>query len=173
MRKFKLGAVALALALTTALPVEVPYTAGLIGTPAAEAGVLGSIKGAAKKVGGAAKDVGKVYKNFATDTAKHVKRSAPTIGRKVSGAAKTVGRNAKLWGKHAATGAGDIGKAAGKGVVKGIVAIQKPFTGFDGKFNPPGLGPNLKQPLPKPPNAGAGSWGGNAGRSAVAHRHRR
>lgn len=173
MRKIKLGAIALALTLTTALPINVPYTAGLIGAPAAQAGVWGSIKGAAKKVGGAAKDVGKVYKNFATDTARHAKRAAPTIGRKLSGAAKTVGRNAKLWGKHAATGAGKIGKAAGKGFVKGLVAVQKPLTGFDGRFNPPGLGPNLNKNLPRPPNGGPGSWGGNFGRSAIARQHRR
>lgn len=41
MRKIKLGAIALALTLTTALPINVPYTAGLIGAPGAQAGVWG------------------------------------------------------------------------------------------------------------------------------------
>lgn len=97
MRKIKLGAIALALALSTALPVEVPYTASLIGIPTAEAGVLGSIKGAAKKVGG------------------KVKGAAKTVGRGVVRAAKS--EQVRLAGqtvKGLGIGAKEVGKMYGK-----------------------------------------------------------
>ena len=122
MSKFKIGAIALALTLTTALPINVPYTAGLIGAPAAQAGILGKIKGAVKAVGseaknavgiyakgaknaaviagGKAKAVGGVYKKFATDTAKAAKNAGKIVGvdkaaKKVGGVAKDIGRAAK------------------------------------------------------------------------------
>jgi hypothetical protein len=57
MSKIKLGAIALALSLSAALPVDVPYAGGLFGVPTAQAGVLSTIKSGAKKVGSAAKVV--------------------------------------------------------------------------------------------------------------------
>lgn len=91
MRKITLGAIALALTVAPALPVEIPYTGGLVGSPAVEAGVLGSIKGAArkvgrgvaKKVGGAAKKVGGAAKTAVRTTGRAtdaVLRTANGVG---------------------------------------------------------------------------------------------
>jgi hypothetical protein len=115
MRKIKLGAIALALALATALPVEVPYTAGLIGAPPANALAWDYIKAGAKKVG------------------KATKRAAKKAGGAVY---RTVDR--------------------------GLGAIQD---AINKRYVPK---PAIGHPLPKPPNGGPGSWGGNAGRSAIA-----
>lgn len=144
MRKIKLGAMALALALATALPLEVPYTAGLIGTPAAEAGVLSSIKGAAKKVGGAAK----------------------TVGRGVKRVVKSEG--VQLFGQAFKGGVKEFGKMSGRAAKKSASTAWSGIKRLDviwkgNKFEPPSLGPDLKKPLPKHP-IGAGAWGGNAGR---------
>jgi hypothetical protein len=128
----------------------------VIGTPAAEAGVISSIKGAAKKVGG------------------KVKGAAVAVGSNVKEAAGV----AKQTIKHDAPYVGRALKRAGRA---GIIAVTLPYQigkvikhcGFPCKFSPPGLRPDVGKPLPKPPNDGPGSWGGNAGKSAVVRQHRR
>jgi hypothetical protein len=151
----KLGAIAVALSLSAAMPVEVPYAAGLIGAPAAQAGVWGSVKSGAKAVGGAAKAVGSEYKRVASDTARHAKRALQ------NDRVQLFGRVNKELGKGIGRGVKNVGKGVG-------IVLATPFTyavcGDVGrcKFNPPGLGPNLNKPLPKPPAGGPGSWGGNA-----------
>ncbi|MEZ5787313.1 MAG: hypothetical protein R3D62_12795 [Xanthobacteraceae bacterium] len=152
MRKIKLGAIAVALALTTALPVDVPYTAGLIGTPVAQAGLLKNIKLGVKSVGrkakGAAIAVGSNVKEAAGVAKQTIKHDAPYVGRAIKKGAKAVGRGYLAFGK----------------AVNDALGV---------KFEPPGLPPNLNKPLPKPPNGGPGSWGGNTGKSALARTHRR
>jgi hypothetical protein len=141
MSKFKLGAIALALTLTTALPINVPYTAGLIGAPAAQAGILGKIKGAVKAVGseaknavglyaksaknaaviagGKAKAVGGVYKDFAKDTVKAAKNAGKIIGvdkaaKKIGGGIKNAAQVAKQTVAHDAPNVGRALKGAGR-----------------------------------------------------------
>lgn len=149
MRKIKLGAIAVALALATALPVEVPYTAGLIGTPAAEAGLLKNIKlgvkSAGRKAKGAVVAVGSNVKEAAGVAKQTIRHDAPYVGRGIKKGASTA------WG--------------------GIKRLDVIWKG--NKFEPPGLRPKLNKPLPKPSNGGPGSWGGNAGKSAMTRQHRR
>lgn len=167
MFKLKLGAVALAFALSTALPVEIPYTAGLVGATAAQAGIFGKIKGAVKTVGSEAK-------KFATDTAKHAKTSAKIVGGKAKNAAKAVGSEvknaAKVAGQTIKHDAPIIGGAIKRGTVAVVQAPAKGFcalAGCETDFKGPAIPPNLNKPLPKPPAGRPGSWGGNAGKSAM------
>lgn len=120
MRKIKLGAIALALALATALPVDVPYTAGLIGAPSANALAWDYIKAGAKKVG------------------KYTKRAAKKAGGAVY-----------------------------HGVDHGFGAV---LDAINNKYVPK---PAVGRPLPKPPAGGPGSWGGNAGKSAIVRQNGR
>lgn len=102
MFKLKLGAVALAFALTAVMPAELPYTGGLIGAPAAQAGILGKIKGAVTTVGSEAK-------KFATDTAK----AAKNAGKIAGGKAKAVGGEYKKFAKDTVKAAKNAGKIVG------------------------------------------------------------
>ena len=119
MRKIKLGAIAVALTVATALPVEIPYSAGLVGAPAVEAGVISSIKGAAKKVGGAAKTVGGTVRKGAGSVIRNKKigglpvsrKGLKAFGRAVKSSAKVVGRTAKKGAKVVGKGLARVGRA--------------------------------------------------------------
>lgn len=176
MFKLKLGAVALAFALTAVMPAELPYTGGLIGAPAAQAGILGKIKGAVKTVGSEAgkfaKDTAKAAKNagkiaggkvktvgseagkFAKDTAKAAKNAGKIVG--VDRAAKKVGAVAKDIGGNIGHTIKEDGKAIGRGakaVGKGIVGMGSCLTGGLGcKFEPPTVPrrPTTNKPNPVP-----------------------
>jgi hypothetical protein len=139
MNKLKLGAIALALSFATALPVEVPYSGGLLGAPAAQAGVWDSIKSGVKKVGGAIDRATKLGEP----------RRYSSFGFLVTEVSKTIGRGMK----NVVTAPYRAGKFIATG-------------GF--KFRPPGPAPNLNRPLPKPPAGQPGSWGGGAPKSLTA-----
>jgi hypothetical protein len=131
MIKIKLGAAALALFAATALPVESSLTGDLFGTPIAEAGFFGKVKGAAKSVGGAAKSVG---------------RSAVESGKLAGQVGKGMGLAAKELGTS-------VGRGAKTAVTAPIKAIQDAA-----RFDPPGL-PFDRLP-PKPAAGQPGAWGG-------------
>lgn len=148
MRKLKLGAMALALALTTALPVDVPYTAGLIGTPVAEAGVISSIKGAAKKVGSAAKKVGSGVKTVGKGVARTAKPPLTAKGwRAIGGAAKMAARATGRTVKTVVTKVGHGVKVGAQTTWGGIKRVGGVLV-HPAKFHPPGLPPR-KDVVPK------------------------
>ncbi len=87
----------LLLAAVAGLFIALPSPGVAPGSGEAQAGVIGSVVNAGRKVGGHIKDTGKA------------------IGREAKGTAKIIGKGAKDWGTSAASGAKSIGKAIGKG----------------------------------------------------------
>lgn len=149
MRKIKIGAIAVALALSTALPVEIPYTAGLIGTPAAEAGVLSSIKGAAKKVESAAKKVGGGVKTVGKEIVRTSKAPLTPKGwRAIGGAVKT---GVRATGRTVKTVATKVGHGVKVGAQKTWSGIKRVANAIPrAKFNPGGRPIKV---TPRPPTA--------------------
>lgn len=145
MSKIKLGAAALALLASTALPVETPIGGDLFGAPAAQAGVWGKVKGAAKKVGGTGKYVGKSVGGMAKEAGKlgweGVKGYGHIVGGGTGAAVTSVGKGAK---------------AAWNGLDRGLGAIQEKI---HDKYTPKPA-PLVGKPLPKPSAGKPGSWGG-------------
>lgn len=56
MSEYKLGAITVALTLARVLPVDIPFGAGLTGTPPIHAAFINAIKGAANAVSGNVRD---------------------------------------------------------------------------------------------------------------------
>lgn len=144
MNKIKLGSAALVLLASTALPAERSLTGDLFGTPVAEAGFFGKVKGAAKSVGGAAKAVG---------------RSAVESGKLAGQVGKGMGLAAKELGTS-------VGSGAKTAVTAPVKAVQD-----TAKFEPPGRRPDALSPKPAAGQPGAwggkvdaGTWGGNGRR---------
>jgi hypothetical protein len=154
MTKMKLSAIVLALSLT-ALPVDLPYSGGLLGAPPAQAGVWDSVKGAAKKAGGAAKAIG----NSAVGMGKDLGKKA---GGLVFQAWLDYGRiSGTVIGKPVYHGA----LAVGRGLNRAHDAVLDKFKDkFVGKAPPEPIG----KPLPKPPAGQPGSWGGSGPKSLTA-----
>jgi hypothetical protein len=153
MTKMKLGAIALALSLT-ALPVDIPYSGGLLGAPPAQAGVWDSVKGAAKKVGGAAKAIGNSAVGMTKD-----------LGKKAGGLAFHGWIHYGLAGRDLAKVVGKAGAAVGRGLDRAHDAVLDKFKDkFVGKAPPEPIG----KPLPKPPAGQPGSWGGSPPKSLTA-----
>lgn len=109
----------LLLAAAAGLFIALPSPSIAPGAGEAQAGVVGSIVNAGRKVGGHIKDTGKA------------------IGREVKGSAKIVGKFSKDVGTSFGSGAKSIGKAVGKGFVKGTSYIPCKIAKCE--FKAPGL----------------------------------
>jgi hypothetical protein len=106
MKKHSLQSAILAVALMLGLSTAMTVGHALVAPAAAQAGVLGKIKGAAKTVGKGAASVGKTV-------GKSVARTAVVTGK--AAAQSPIGKGAVIVGKGAAT--------AGKGVARDVKRV--------------------------------------------------
>jgi hypothetical protein len=146
---------ALGLAITFGAAGAMTAGSAILAPTAVEAGILGGVKNAAKKVGskvrsGLDKGLNKVGSTLEKGTGKvkgaaktvgsHVKDQAKTIGKTVAKDAKAVGKVAKDLGTSTAAGLKDLGKGTAK-VLAAPVRWTGRRLGIDGRFDAKGIPP--------------------------------
>jgi hypothetical protein len=145
--KSRLQAAALAVCLSVGTAGPMSLAGALLAPTPAEAGILGDIKGAAKKVGGAVKNGAKAY-------AGSVKDSAKVIGSNIKAKTKTVARGVKDGAKAYAGSVKDSAKIIGRNIKGALRSDFNPKAPYPVYHLPNGKEPGgyARQPVIHLPN---------------------